>query len=226
MTRIESSQSIEPPKASKTLRRFLKTTWYVISFPFKFSLKGIAIAILVLLFIAVLLTGVWHVPVASTIVYHEPKPVREVGNAVFSATLFQMQTEEKISDASFGTIQIELSEEQLNALFQDIIASSDSFPFLFSQVAIEDSFIEFFGTVKSRPQVIIRGHLIPFIEGDNLRFRIEKISVGQLPIPRWLVPSSIFDAFTPSLVSGILDVASIQSVQLSERHMILFLHSL
>jgi len=226
MTRIESSSSTGPSRSRGTLRRVFKTIVYVIVLPFKVSLKGIILLVLLGLFVVILLTGAWHVPVASSVIYHEPKPVRDVGSAVFSETLFALNTEQKISNSAFGTVRIDLTENQLNALFQDTLAGKESYPFVFSQLAVTPNSIEFYGRLESRPQVILRAYLIPYIEDGDLHVRIHRMFVGQLWIPRVLTPSSVVDTFTPSLVSGILALSSVEAVELSEGHLTLTLRPL
>ncbi|MFA5029995.1 MAG: hypothetical protein WC495_00180 [Patescibacteria group bacterium] len=226
MTRIESSPKIVPSQSHGTLKRVFKIIVHVVSLPFKLSLKGIVFIILLGLFVIILLTGVWQVPIASSIIYHEPKPVRDVKSSIFSETLFTLQTERKISDSASGTVRVDLTENQLTALFQDTLVQKELYPFVFSQLVVVSDYIEFYGRLKSRPQVIVRAHLIPYVEEDDLRIRIDRIFVGQLRIPRVLTPSSIAGAFTPSLVSGILAVSSVEAVELSQGHLILTLSPL
>jgi len=182
--------------------------------------------LLITLFVLVVLSGVWHIPVASDILYKEPGPIRNVEPAVFSEKLLQIQTRQQAEDALFGTLSVDLSEEQLNALFQETVASQSSYPFSFSQLVIEPTFIEFYGRLASQPNILLRGHAIPTADAGDMRITLDKAFIGRLPIPHFLIPSTIVETFTPSLVSGILDVAPVESVDLTTGHLILTVRSL
>jgi|GEM_PF-6504476 len=221
MTRIERSSQTQTPQSGGTLKRILKTFVYIITLPFKLSIRGAVLLLLVVIFVFVVLTGIWHIPVVSDIIYHEPQPIRLVEPGLYSKNLLKIQTEQQAEDATFSRIAIDITEEQLNALFQESVASSSKYPFSFSQLAIEPSYIEFYGRLAARTNVVLRAHVVPTVKDGDVHMTIDRAYVGRVAIPHALIPAGIIDTFTPSLVSGILDVVTIQSVDMTKGHLLL-----
>lgn len=224
MTRIEPVQV-----ASKKSHSFIKSVgkffYGLIRLPFKITFRFLFVLILLIIFLYVVRTGVWHVPVVSEIVYHEPQPLHSVEPEIYSSGLLVIRSQEALLTSSHQGAELIISEGELTSLVQQSILS-ESNALTDVIVSITESSVEIFGRVTQKPEIIIRARVIPYIKESQLAFTIDSVYIGQSRIPKGLLSSNVLSWITPPLFDQLLSTMSIQSIELQDSKLTLSLAAL
>ncbi len=175
MTRVETPPPAVPPPA----RHF--------HFPIpKFSLgRLIKLAIVVgviWVLVQVARTGVWHIPLISTLAYHAPHPSRVVQPMVPSAGDILARV-----PAALATGHVSITEAELSALAQQ--GNQKLHLGLANvQTVVTDSTIELSFLLPRHNNAIARLDLEPIItQNGDPDFRVVRSRLGLLDVPQWMI---------------------------------------
>ncbi|OGY48487.1 MAG: hypothetical protein A3J65_01185 [Candidatus Buchananbacteria bacterium RIFCSPHIGHO2_02_FULL_45_11b] len=168
--RIEAEPAA--PKVKK--HHFKRNCCFLVLLLFIFSLTLAAAA--------VAKTGIFEIPVFSSVFYRLPKPKREIkienqASAGGQNLNFSLNTETK-------KITLELSEEDLTFLLrQALTRANDPYFAQNLQALIFGGEVELSGLLLKPLKVNLTLKLKPLLADSRLDFKLTKIIVGSLPIP-------------------------------------------
>lgn len=127
-------------------------------------------------------TGIFEIPVFSSIFYRLPKPAREV--KIESQTSAGGQNLNFSLNVETKKITLELTEEDLTFLLRRALAQGN-FPYFAPnlQVLISDGEAELYGLLLKPLKVNLTLKLKPILAAGKLDFELTKIKLGDLPMP-------------------------------------------
>ena len=151
---------------------------------------GLILLLLMVCLLALLIlfakTGLITVPVLSRFIYQKPSPFREV--EITDYKLIKQEIEQKISEFFAHINQddtnknvLYISETQATYLVENYWQEKEAIKE--AVVVIEPSFVEFYFILAKMPNSPIILHFFPYNEEDKLKFKILKLSIGELELP-------------------------------------------
>ena len=184
--------------------------------------------------VAVAKTGLVEIPVLTNAFYEAPKPVREVSTLLgySSSDILSTLTARAQYSPVTGTIHTFVVEEEFSTLLSNALKEADGLPFEVRrfQVAVERKHMELFVIAATDARdvgVVI--DVVPRVVGGQLDLEIERVQVGALQAPQFLVRSllAIVDRFlVQSVNASLVEVGQLTKIQLEEGRFTLYLKPL
>lgn len=222
MSRIEPQQAKikKPHTVLKGIAHFLT---FFIKLPCKVTLRLLVFGILVVLFVLVVRTGIWEIPVVSNILYREPNPLHQFDAEQFSSTLLLLKAEESLFQSSGSNASLSISEGELTSLVRKYTDTShDTLSDV--QVSISQEYIEVYGRVENKPQIVLRARVKPVVTEGDVEFVVHSIYIGQVPIPKGLLSSKVISWITPPLFESLIESVRVDAIELEEQSLILTIY--
>lgn len=218
MSRIEPTVQKSSAKNHSFLRVLLKTLKFIITIPFKISLRLLFILVALIALIQICRMGIVQIPYVSSLVFREPQPIRIVESGAMSEKLLLLRLQESIQSSSIQHPQTRLTESDVTALLNEHILSQSG-PFISMQAAVTEKHIELFGTLRSNQRVKIKAWIIPSVVQTKPQALIQRAWIGDVAVPQWMLSQSVTNFFTTTGFNAMMPKIPLSDVILEDSAM-------
>ncbi len=206
LTRDELKDEIRKELRHESRRRFFfSLALYLIFFFIMLGLPFLLIAVIAAQ------SGLYHVPVLSSWLYHPPAPVRIVVPLAGAGpdAIITSVTAKATYDQATGVAELTFSEQELTTLFAASVEEADAsgtlpFPLESMQVALLDGNIMEFYAVTEREgyEAPVILSVTPQVTAGRLEMDTVDFHIGSFDVPDFM-SDLVLDAFAANAMSGL-----------------------